>query len=129
MHVIFWASAAALFVPLSRHSSPHPSPNIYLAFLGFFGLSRFLLALLSPLFCVFHMSVQSRSVTLVHWLWICFHECLFVFLKYSLLMIPGAGTGWNTPHHGTYEYRHEKRMYPLMLFLTVSTVNVSSRHF
>ena len=46
-----------LFVPLSRHlpqcSHPHPSLNVYLAFLRFFGLSLFLPVLISPVFCVF----------------------------------------------------------------------------
>ena len=55
---IFYTSAdLLLFVPLSRHlassSPPHPSPNISFTFLCFFGLSFFLLVLMSPVFGVF----------------------------------------------------------------------------
>ena len=75
-----------LFVPLSRHlpssRSPHPSPNMYLAFLCFFGLSRFrlVLGLISAVLCLFSyvrnnvcflMKIKSvPDVLRVHRLWI-----------------------------------------------------------
>ena len=101
--ILYSSSDLRLFGPLSRRLpafSP-PSPNIYLAFLCFFGLSLYLIVLLYPVFDVFlHVRnnlcfvflIISRSVpdvipssSAMHWFVLC--SATFKFLEKNPLRI------------------------------------------
>ena len=71
-HAPIQASTSAdllLFVPLSRYlpasSPPHPSHNISLVFLCFFGIALFLLVLISSMFGFVYMSELTYFVSLI----------------------------------------------------------------
>ena len=84
LYIIRSSAVRPTLKTLPPSSPPHPSPNIYLTFLCFFGLSLFLLVLISPVFVVVLVYVRINLCLLFNKVHRCF-RCDSEFIIYGLV--------------------------------------------